>query len=84
MTTKNVCMDDSYMSYQMMVINVVILTILLLLLPVLLSLQLRPPQPRNSRNITLFVEFQGKLGNYLSKLASARITQLIAQRNIGV
>jgi hypothetical protein len=39
------------------------------------------PQPRISRNITLIVEFQGELGNYLSKLASARITQLIAQRN---
>jgi hypothetical protein len=33
------------------------------------------PQPQISRNITLIVEFQGELGNYLSKLASARITQ---------
>jgi hypothetical protein len=35
---------------------------------------------RVPRNITLIVEFKGELGNYLSKLASARITQLMAQR----
>jgi hypothetical protein len=39
------------------------------------------PQPRIPRNITLIVELRGELGNHLSVLANARITQLIAQRN---
>jgi hypothetical protein len=37
--------------------------------------------PRTPRNITVIVELRGELGNHLSVLANARITQLIAQRH---
>ena len=38
-----------------------------------------PPLQRVHRNITLIVQLRGELGNQLSVLANARITQLLAQ-----